>query len=315
MKFFQSIKVLMQNRPKGQWIGGDQIQLEKTIDAIAHKVHVEFNDQPVFTPALLLQMFDIVHLWNFSMEWTKYQIWAASRHKRKIVISMIYHDTEAYIPYEHQQIMVDTADALIFLSEGEIARARNHLVIPNDKIHIIENGIDEFWLTTKKQDWEKSGYVLTVGRIDGTKGQLETSIACKNLGLEYVCVGEVMDEKYAKSCKKFGAHIVGALPQREILPIYDNARLFVLASTNEIFPLTVMEAGARGLNSVVTDTCEWKEIPQVEWCKWGDSKSIEEAIKKSLEKEENKAFKKKLKGMTWDKVGEQVLKVYQKIYE
>lgn len=305
----------MQNRPIGQWIGGDMIQLEKTMDAIKDKVDVSFSGQPVFTPAVLFKDFDLIHLWNFSMEWTKYQTWVASKHKKPIVCSMIYHDTQAFVPFELQQIMVDAMDACIFLSEGEITRAKKHLKIPKSKIHIIPNGIDEYWLKTKKQNWIKKGYVLTVGRLDGTKGQLETAQACKNLGLKYVCVGERMDENYAVACESHGAYIINSLPQKELLPIYDNAKLFVLASTTELFPLSIMEAGARGLNSVVTDTCEWKDIPGVEWCKWGDVKSIEKAISLGLKKEKNVKFQIKLRDMTWEKVGEQVLKVYEKIKE
>lgn len=313
MKLSHSTRVLFQNRPRDQWIGGDMIQLDKTMQTMEGEIYMEFNDQPLYTPALMLQSFDIVHLWNFSMEWTKWQIWAAARHKRKIVCSMIYHDTEAFIPYANQQIMVDTIDALIFLSEGEVTRARRHLKIPDEKIYIIPNGIDEYWLTTNKQSWIKKDYVLTVGRMDGTKGQLETAIACKNMGLDYVCVGQRLDEKYAQACEKFGAYVVDSLPHKELLPVYDNAKLFVLASTTELFPLSVMEAGARGLNSVVTNTCEWKDIPNVEWCKWGDTESIESAITRSLKIPRNTKFKKKLKDMTWKKVGEQILKIYESI--
>lgn len=308
------MKILMQNRPKSQWIGGDMIQLEKTMEQIKKGgTEIYFNDQPLFTPAILLSDFDIVHMWNFSMEWTRWQLWAAKKHGRKTICSMIYHDTEAYSSYAEQQIIADNMDAMIFLSEGEVARARKHLTIPDEKIHIIPNGIDAYWLKTKRQDWIKKEYVLTVGRLDGTKGQLETAIACKNLGIEYVCVGEVMDTEYAKSCEENGAYLIGSLPHKELIPVYDNARLFVLASAGEIFPLSVMEAGARGLNSVVTDKCEWKDIPNVEWCKWGDADSIEKAIKKAMNKGINFEFQAKLKSMTWEKVAKQVMKVYESI--
>lgn len=309
----KKLRVLYQNRPKHHWLGGDMIQLEKTMDAVKDKIDGTFNDQPLFTPALLLQMYDIVHLWNFSMEWTKYQIWAASRHKRKIVVSMIYHDTEAFIPYANQQIMADACDALIFLSKGEVVRARKHLTIPDEKIHIIPNGIDSFWLTKKAKKTKGEGYVLTVGRIDGTKGQYETALACNQLGFKYVCVGEILDEEYARQCRIAGAELVGKKTHEELIPIYDNALMFVLASSTELFPLSVMEAGARGLNSVVTDTCEWKDIPNVEWCKWQDTDSIKDAISRTFTKESNKEFQKKLKTMTWKSVGNQVLQVYKKI--
>jgi len=309
------MKVLMQNRPKGQWIGGDQIQLEKTMIALEQAgVDVSFNDQPLFTPAILLSDFDIVHLWNFSMLWTKYQLWAAKRQGRKIVCSMIYHPTEAFIPFEYQQIMADNLDAMIFLTEGEVERTKRFLDIPDDKIHIIPNGIDSYWLTTPKQKYHLKDYVLTVGRLDGSKGQLQVAMACKKLGLKYICAGERNDESYAKRVEAQGAILLGAVPHKDLIPLYDNAKLHVLASAAEIFPLCVMEAGARGINSVVTNTCEWKDIPNVTWCTYADKDSIEKAITHVLAVKKNKKFKTKLKDMTWDAVGKQVLEVYKQIY-
>lgn len=311
----ENMRILHQNRKKTQWIGGDVIQMEKTMDALTDlNVYVSFNDQPLFTPALLLSMYDIAHLWNFSMPWTKFQVWAAKKHGLKIVCSMIYHETEAFIPYDQQQIMIDACDALIFLTEKEVDRARRHLTIPDEKIHIIPNGIDEFWLKEKKQITDEQGYILTVGRLDGSKGQLETAMACKRLGVPYFAVGEVLDVNYAAQCMTNGAKLLAPRPQKDLIPLYDNAALFVLASSTEIFPLSVMEAGARGLNSVVTTTCEWKNIPNVEWCEYKNVDSIAEAIDKGLKKKKNTKFKKKLSTMKWEDVGKSVLEVYNKIY-
>lgn len=314
MKFSNKTKVLFQNRNPDQWIGGDMIQLEKTMSALQGKVDATFSGMPVFVPALLYTDFDIIHLWNFSMEWTKYQLWVAKKHGKKVVCSMIYHDTEAFISYELQQLMADNIDAFIFLTSGEVERARKHLVIPEEKIFIIPNGIDEYWLTTPKQKWHTTEYALTVGRIDGTKGQLETAIACQKLGIKYLCVGERMDDKYALECEKYGAILVPPMTHKELIKVYDNAKVFVLASSTEIFPLTVMEAGARGVNSVVTTACEWKDIPNVEWCNYQDTDSIQEAIAKSIAQKPNKKFINKLKKMTWENVGKQVLEVYKQIY-
>jgi len=314
MKFSNKTQVLFQNRNPEQWIGGDQIQLEKTMREVGEHCDVLFNGQPVFTPALLYTDFDIIHMFNFSMEWTRYQLWVAKKHNKKAVCSMIYHNTEVFSTYAEQQVMIDNLDACIFLSQGEVDRARKNLNIPDEKIHIIPNGIDDFWLSTPKQEWHTKDYVLTVGRLDGTKGQLETAIACSNLGLKYICVGESMDKQYVAECAKNGAIIVPPMTHKELIKVYDNAKLFVLASSTEIFPLTVMEAGARGLNSVVTDKCEWKDIPQVEWCKYQDVFSIQHAIEKGLLKGSNKEFIKKLKKMTWKQVGKQVIEVYKQIY-
>lgn len=306
-------KILYQNR-KHSWIGGDMVQLERTMEELKKLgLDVTFNNEPLFRPAILLGDYSIVHTFNFSMPWTKFQVWAAKRQGCKVVCSMIYHDTEVFIPYSDQQIMIDSLDKCIFLTEGEVIRARKHLTIPDEKVVIIPNGLDSWWLTEKCKRYKDKGYVLTVGRLDGSKGQLETAMACSNLGLKYLCVGERIDENYAKLCEAQGAIVMPHCTQKELLKYYDNAAVLVLASSSEIFPLVVMEAGARGLNSVVVDSCEWKDIPQVTWCKHGDGPSIQEAITEALKKPKNKEFQKLLTGMTWDNVGKKVLEVYNEI--
>lgn len=303
----------MQNRPKELWTGGDMIQLEKTQEALELLgLDVSFNGQPLFTPALYLQTFDIVHLWNFSMEWTRYQVWAATKHKRKIVCSMIYHETDKFISYDDQQIMIDACHAFIFLSQGELERAKRHLQIPEDKIHIVENGIDTSWFN--KPDKNKHGdYVLTVGRIEDAKGQLATSKACKNLGIQYICAGQIMDEKIAKSIQDNGGILFGNASPDELRTLYAHAQCVVLASMHEIFPLCVMEAGAQGTNIVLTKGSEWKDIPGVELCTFNNVASIQKAIEKSILKPKNKAFQKKLKEMTWESVAKRINNIYNNI--
>ncbi len=308
------IKVLHQNRPKNIWQGGDWVQMENTMVALGKLgVDVSVNEQPLISPALILSTFDIVHLWNFSMEWTKWQIWAAARQHRKIVCSMIYHETEAFIPYEHQQIMLDTCDACIFLSQGEVERVRRHLKIDDSKIHIIENGIDEWWFepTTKKNNYGK--YILTVGRIETSKGQLAVAKACKELGIRYLCAGQVIEHAYAEEVIKAGGELLGPMNKEQLKPLYKHAKSVILASQHEIYPLTIMEAGSQGTNVILTETSEWKDIPNVELCKWNDVESIKQAIEKSLLKKKNLEFKNKLKKMSWANVAKSILEIYKQI--
>lgn len=298
----------MQSRPKNLWIGGDMIQLEKTSEALRKLgVEVDFNDQPLFTPAILLSDYDIVHTWNFSMPWTKYQIWAAARQGIPVVCSMIYHEGEQFIPYGHQQIMLDSLSKAIFLTSGEIDRVERHITLNRGISEIIPNGIDDDWFIpeTGKE------YVLTVGRLDGTKGQLITAMACKELGLKYICVGERQNEEYAKTVESFGAEILSPKDKEGLKPIYQKCSVYVLASDAEVMPLTVMEAGAMGKNIVLTKRCEWK-IP-AEYVDNTDLEEVKEAIRVSLKKSKNKEFVKMLKEMTWNKVAERLLVIYKEL--
>lgn len=309
------MKVLLQNRPKGLWVGGDIVQLEKTAEALAQKgVDVEIDDKAIYQPALLYRHFDIIHLFNFSMHWTLAQMKVAKIHQKLVACSMIYHESDQFVSYPDQQKMLDCLDAAIFLAPGELERVKRHLKIKDEIIHYVPNGIDEFWFNAPVNIAKKiKNYVLTVGRIEETKGQLGVSIACKNLGLRYVMVGERINNSYASQCEANGAVWFPAMAHKDLINVYANARLFVLASRAEVFPLTVMEAGSQGLNIVLTDHCEWKEIPNVKWCEFENPESIEKAIKSALTLNPNTQLKNKVKKMTWGNVADDLIKIYESI--
>lgn len=295
--------------------GGDMIQLEKLQAALIKKgVEVDFSEQQLYTPAIGLGLYDIVHLWNFSMPWTKLQLWAAAKHKVKTVCSMIYHEKDDFVSYPNQQIMWDYLDVPVFLAEEELERVKRHIDIKDKKIFYIPNGIDEFFFDYPKK---KRNYILTVGRLEDFKGQLTVAKACQNLGLRYVVCGELNNypgaDLYKAMLEEVGAEIWEKRSQKELVDVYAGAKLFVLASRAEIFPLSVMEAGAQALNIVLTDHCSWKDIPNVEWCEFNNVKSIEKAIIKSLKKSPNIEFQEKLKGMTWEKIADQYIKIYKKL--
>jgi len=308
------MKILYQNRNPDLWQGGDQIQLEKTMEAMRKLGHtVEFNGTPVYKPALALLLFDIVHNFNFSMQWSKYQIWCAKNARRKIVSSMIYHESDAFVSYEDQQIMFDNLDAAIFLTEGEVLRAKRHLKIDDEKVHIIPNGIDSWWFKVEGVvPPEIPPFALTVGRIEPSKGQLEAAIASKRLGLAYVAIGQIVDAQYAERCAGEGAILLKPMPHNELVRFYRSCKVFVLSSRAEVMPLTVMEAGSQAANIVLTNHCEW-QIPNTEYVEYRDIDAIEKAIQVSLTKPANEALKKMLSEMTWENVALQIEKIYKEI--
>ena len=140
------MKVLFTNRPKNVWIGGDYVQMERTAEELIKiGVDVEIIESGLLRPAIRIREFDIVHNFNFSMEWAVYSCWMANIHKKPWVSSMIYAETDQFVPYDKQQIMIDNCSAAVFLNQGEIDRARRRLSLKDEIIHIIPNGIDDFW--------------------------------------------------------------------------------------------------------------------------------------------------------------------------
>ena len=83
------MKILFQNRRKDLWQGGDYVQMEETARALRKLGYeIDISDEYVVKPDVI-ERYDLVHLWNFSMEWTKFQLWVARKHKKPVVCSMI----------------------------------------------------------------------------------------------------------------------------------------------------------------------------------------------------------------------------------
>lgn len=310
----RKIKVLMVNRPKSNWIGGDFIKLEKVSEAL-RKLDVEVDIYELETLGMEawfgVDRYDIVHTWNFSMPWSKYAIWLGGKKKRKLVASMIYHDTEAFIPYDLQQIMLDHLDAAIYETETEIERVERHLIPKNS--YILPNGLDSWWFEPTKEKVPLSEFVLTVGRIEPNKGQLEVAQACKELGMTYVCIGEASVPEYAQKCAAEGAIIYPGLSQEKLKAWYKACSVYVQASSTETWGMAVDEAGSQGAKLVVSTGFERKNIPGAVYCEHGKRQSITEAIQQAVSRKRDKRFQKQLQERSWDQYAEELTEIYKEI--
>ena len=306
------MRVLFQNRPKHLWQGGDYVQLEATAEALRKKgVEVEISDQMIYVPALKYRNFDLIHTWNFSMPWTPYQMGLAFMYKKPNVCSMIYHNRSDFVSWRDQQDMAERMDEAVFINEGEVQRFRDKLFIPDSKVSIIPNGIDEFWFSKVKVKKDLRPFVLSVGRIETHKGQLGVAKACKELGIKYLMVGDAKDNLYLKLCEEAGAIHEGNKDRAELIKLYAASGCLVLNSKAEIQPLTIMEAGAQAKNIVVAKGCLWK-VPNANWVDCDNISQLKEAILKALSDKPNTELRDWLKQYTWDKVADEYLKIYQK---
>ena len=305
------MRILMVNREKNMWQGGDYFQLEETAKALRSLGHeVEISEQAIYTPAIKYRNFDLIHAWNFSMPWTPYQLGLAFMYHKPTVCSMIYHDREDFVKFTDQQDMANRIDEAIFLNKGEVKRFKDKLEIDDKKISIIPNGIDQFWFK-KVKTIDSRPYVLTVGRVEPHKGQLAVAKACKELGIKYLMVGENIDTGYLKECEDAGAIWEDKKTKEELIKIYANCACFVLNSKAEVQPLTIMEAGAQAKNIVRTKGCLW-DVLNAFTVDCDDIEQLKEAISLAMVAEPNKELRDWLKEYTWEKIAKQLEKIYKR---
>lgn len=304
----------MVNRPENQWIGGDFIKLK----AVAEELRLLGVEVDIFEMETLgmnewygVESYDIVHTWNFSMLWSKYAIWLGGKKKKKLVSSMIYHDTDVFIDYKLQQVMMDHMDACIYETESEIERVKKHLTPKNS--HIIPNGVDSWWFEPDEGNVPFEGYVLTVGRIEPNKGQLATAEACRELGLQYVCIGEITDQVYAEKCLAQGAMLYPAMTKEKLKRWYKNCAVYAQVSKSETWGMAVDEAGTQGARLVLSTGFERQDIPDAVYCDHDNTNLITQALQQALSQPRGERFKLQLKKRTWKKHAQEILKIYKEI--
>lgn len=123
------------------------------------------------------------------------------------------------------------------------------------KSEIINNFIDEKDIIRKKQKSEFN--ILFVGRLSKFKGFFDLVYLSKKINEKVNIIGS---GKYDKDIIPRNMNIIGYINKEDMNKYYDNNLIFILPSYTEVFPLSILEAMARGLVILVSDVCGMREI-------------------------------------------------------
>lgn len=133
--------------------------------------------------------------------------------------------------------------------------------ILNKKSVTINNFISEEYIIKKKRSNSKRLNILFVGRLEKKKGVHDLISVTELLNRESILfniIGSGELEKKINASKNI--NLIGRVDRDKILRYYDKSKILILPSYTEVFPLTILEAMARGLVILVSDIPGMREI-------------------------------------------------------
>ena len=163
------------------------------------------------------------------------------------------------------------------------------------------------------------GYILVVGRITQEKGfdyLINGYAASSHDKCKLVLAGGI-DHKSAYSSKikdlaaRHGVVMAGYVDGEPLRQLYSHARLFVLPSYNEGFPLVLLEAMSYHLPILASDIPANKlpELPEGCFFKVGDVPDLAAHISSALSSSQFRVDY-AIDGYTWQNVGSQVARIF-----
>lgn len=279
------LRIRVQNRRDTESApGGDTVQMDWTVRFLrerGHDVAVSFETQPDLTG------FDIVHLFNLTRPLETYtQAENARRRSKPIVLSSVYWDLDAAIPYhahtfprnayhrfrprsrrsraqkELQQSILQQARFVFPNSQAE----KDHILarfdgLSPDRLRVVMNGVAP--ATDEPVPPETSARCrdafICAGAVGPRKNQLNLVRAFTRLPDERLCIlgrpapGCAAYARVVRRAAGTNIQFLDPLPHTEMAPILRAARVLVQPSWIETPGLAAMEAAAAGTPIVVAD--------------------------------------------------------------
>ncbi len=221
-----------------------------------------------------------------------------------------------------EKIALTCADSIIFVNKFQMEKYSEKI---KQKSYYVPNGIPVKKTRTLNCEYLQSlgvvpgKYIISVGRITPEKGFEYLIKSYKQSGIpeKLVIAGGVEAESsYGEELKNLaqGSDVVfaGFVQGEKLEQLYRNARLYVLSSVNEGFPLVLLEAMSFGLDVLVSD------IPATHLVDLEKGDYFEKAnISDLTRKLQNKLFQVQIKrhydlgDFDWQKIANQVNGIYR----
>ncbi len=225
---------------------------------------------------------------------------------------------------------MENADLIIAVSHRTKKLIHDRYEIPDDKIKVVENGVDfgKFWWHRKRNYSQKNCKVLFLGRVTRQKGPdffvrvAKRIVEMGTQGCDFlVCgAGEMIE-----GCKSLAGELgiadrikfTGEVSEEELISAYYNTDIYLLPALSEPFGITVIEAMATGLPTIISkDTGVGESLKHCLECDYWDIDEMADYIitllnHRILRETMGRNGAREVMRFTWGRTCDETLRVYQ----
>jgi glycosyltransferase involved in cell wall biosynthesis len=222
------------------------------------------------------------------------------------------------------------ANRVLTISKSSQHRITKEYLFVEDKISFIYHGLNESFFYNK--NLPKKDYVLYIGSLNDTKNfssviQAFTLLNIKNYNLVMIMptssnflINSTKKELLKNAQKNPKITIMDYVKQKELIKVYQHAKLFIFPSYHESFGFPVIEAMACGTPVICSHTSSLPEVggDAVIYCDPNDINDIRTKMELVLN---NEALQKELiqkglersKTFSWEKTAQQHIELFEEV--
>lgn len=219
------------------------------------------------------------------------------------------------------------ADIIAPNSEAEAKQVQRLLAIDKSKMRIVYLAADKRFADADASEFATmyhiDDFILSVGRIEPRKNQLNLIKANKGTGRKIVFIGDAVSgyERYYNKCREIAGEDALFIQRIEhesslLASAYAACSLFVLQGWFETPGLAALEAGLAGAKLAVTQGGSTSEYfnDHVEYFNPADTQSIKTAIDKASQKQKNPALKDHIiNHFLWHHAADENIRIYEEM--